>query len=251
MYKTVQEVITHSTYQNGKLFLPGDLDRKVYLDVMKQLGQIGGAWKRNSGAIEFDTDVEDLIQQIRDGEPINLRKEYQFFETPYFLAKKMIADYAALKPGLKVLEPSAGKGALIKVINAYCPSLVVSYCEIQPINNRFLDKEIREKRLNASKIADNFFDNGLHSFYDRIIANPPFASNQDIDHIRHMYKLLKPGGRIVTVASAHWQIGDNKKEKGFRQWITRDLGAEVIELPAGTFQTSGTNVKSNLIIINK
>ena len=37
--------------------------------------------------------------------------------------------------------------------------------------------------------------------YDRIIANPPFTKNQDIDHVMQMWNFLKPGGRIVSIMS--------------------------------------------------
>ena len=43
--------------------------------------------------------------------------------------------------------------------------------------------------------------------YDTIVMNPPFEKFQDIDHVRHAFDLLKPGGRVVAIsASAPWVI---------------------------------------------
>jgi 16S rRNA G1207 methylase RsmC len=41
---------------------------------------------------------------------------------------------------------------------------------------------------------------GLGQF-DRIVMNPPFDHDTDIDHIRHAYRMLKPGGRLVAICA--------------------------------------------------
>lgn len=85
---------------------------------------------------------------------------------------------------------------------------------------------------------------------DRKIANPPFSKNQDIDHIRKMYECLKVGGRIVTIASKHWQISTNKKEAAFSEWLDK-LDAEIIDVEAGEFKESGTSIATCIIVIDK
>lgn len=86
--------------------------------------------------------------------------------------------------------------------------------------------------------------------FDKIIANPPFAKNKDIDHIRKMFECLKPKGRIVSMASNHWRNSGNKKEKDFRLWVA-GLDADIKDIKAGSFKESGTNVATCIIIINK
>lgn len=86
--------------------------------------------------------------------------------------------------------------------------------------------------------------------YDRIIANPPFSNNQDVNHISLMYEFLSPGGRLVAVSSTHWQFATEKKSKQFREWIEK-VGAQIIEVPVGTFKESGTMIPTLIIVIEK
>lgn len=86
--------------------------------------------------------------------------------------------------------------------------------------------------------------------YDRVIANPPFSKNQDIDHIRQMYDCLVPGGRLVSFSSMHWQLAADRKSKEFKDWLST-LDAQVIEIPAGKFKHSGTMIATLIIVINK
>lgn len=71
-----------------------------------------------------------------------------------------------------------------------------------------------------------------------------------IDHIRHMFSLLRNKGILVSIASKHWQVSNNKKEKEFKQWL-KDLNAEIIEIEAGKFKESGTMIGSVIIKIIK
>lgn len=95
-----------------------------------------------------------------------------------------------------------------------------------------------------------FFDLKLKNKYNKIIANPPFNKNQDIDHIKEMYSILVDGGRLVSVSSKHWLTSNNKKETEFRCWLD-DVNAEIYEIESGTFKESGTMIETCVIIINK
>ena len=83
-----------------------------------------------------------------------------------------------------------------------------------------------------------------------MIANPPFRNGQDVQHVRHMYDLLKPGGIIITVMSPAWQYRTDRKHVEFRTWL-EGLDHDVEDLPEGTFNASGTNVCSLLVTIRK
>ena len=88
-------------------------------------------------------------------------------------------------------------------------------------------------------------------YFTKIIANPPFAKNQDIIHIRKMYDCLTVGGRIVSVLSKHWQYCNNKKEMEFKNWLGTLSDYDIEEIPENTFKESGTSVAACLITINK
>ena len=86
--------------------------------------------------------------------------------------------------------------------------------------------------------------------FNYIIANPPFSKNQDIDHIRKMYNHLEPEGRMISIASAHWKLSQNKKETEFREWL-EEKGADIEPIKPGSFKDSGTMIGGFIITIDK
>lgn len=240
-----QEVLQKCTVKGHVVYLPaGQLERSLYQDVAKALQLIGGKWKGGKVmGFEFKQDPTALLKQIANGEKRNLKKEFQFFATPDDLAREMVR-YAEIKDSDIVLEPSAGQGAIIKAIHSYHSGKVVNYFELMDLNRTILS-DIPNTRYNGSD-----FLKCVDQQYDKIIANPPFSKNQDIEHIRKMYEVLKPGGRIVTISSQHWKWTTGKKEKAFEKWLN-ELEADVNSYDAGTFSESGTKVATFLIIIDK
>ncbi|MBW4557104.1 MAG: class I SAM-dependent methyltransferase [Trichormus sp. ATA11-4-KO1] len=242
---TVEKILQQCTVEGNIVRLPGiQLDRKTYLDVAKKINLIGGKWKggRVSGFI-FEQDPTELLMQIASGENRNLSKEYQFFETPQPLTDKIVA-LADIKKSHSILEPSAGRGALIKAINKVLPGKTVDCYELMDLNQSFL------KKLSIVNLKGADFLQNDGTTYDRIIANPPFSRNQDIVHIQEMYTLLNSGGRIVSVASTHWQHSNNCSEKRFKDWL-KFVDTKIIPVEAGSFKTSGTNVAAVILLINR
>ncbi len=243
---TPEGVLQRCTVEGNIVKLPAvKFDRKLYMEVAKRLELIGGKWK--GGKLQgfvFNQDPTELLNQIAYGEKRNLKKEYQFYGTPQIIADQMVM-LANITKGKTVLEPSAGQGAILAAIARLFPNLLVDCYELMEVNQSFL-----LKNKNAHLLGSDFLLSNTNKKYDIIIANPPFANNQDILHIRAMYERCKKGGCIVTCASKHWQISDNKKETEFREWL-KSLGATINEIPAGTFKESGTMTKSCIIIINK
>lgn len=246
-------VLQQCTVHGNIIKLPdGQLDRKIYADVKKALELIGGKWKggKTNGFV-FQTDPTELLQQIARGERRNLKKEYQFFATPPELAARMV-EMAELGEtdghGYgDILEPSAGQGAIIKAIHKVTDGAVTVNCyELMDIN-----RSILEKMTGVNLVGDDFMKADMSSQYDRIIANPPFAKNQDIDHIKLMYELLAPGGVMVTLSSISWTIGVSiKKQVQFREWLDM-IDAYTEEIPEDTFKESGTRIRTMLIKIKK
>ncbi|AMR34149.1 hypothetical protein A0256_23205 [Mucilaginibacter sp. PAMC 26640] len=241
---TTEEVLQQCTIEGTTIKLPAvQLDRKSYQDVSKKLELIGGKWKGNKVmGFVFNEDPTELLAQIASGEKRNIKKEFQFFGTPDSLADKLV-DYASISSHHSILEPSAGQGALVNAIHRIDPKIVVDCYELMPLNQTFLRKLPNVRVLGEDYIAADT------QRYDRIIANPPFSKNQDIDHIYKMAnRSLKIGGKLVTIASKHWQLSNNKKEADFRNWLT-EINAEVYNIQAGEFKESGTSIATCVIII--
>lgn len=239
-------VLEKSTISGNILILPNEqLDRKVYQDVAKALNGIGGKWNKKQNGFLFDHDPSELLTQILSGgKPINLQKEFQFFQTPDDVADFMVRE-AFIQPHHKVAEPEAGQGALIKAMRREGHLNNVWYWELMEQNLPHL-----EALDNVTFVGRNFLTVESPVKFDVILANPPFSKNQDIDHILKMWDCLADRGRIVTVASKHWNFSTGKKEEAFKKW-TEEVETTTYDLEGGRFKKSGTMVSTQILVIDK
>lgn len=259
---TLEESLLKCKVEGCIVYLPpiseGPLEN--YLEVRKALLNAGAKYKRNT--FVFPNEAQLYIDRLVSGESVNIKKEFQFFATPKDIAEMMVSYLPPVADDAKVLEPSAGDGALIKAFHAAYPNITVHYFELMDINRDRLkalpgtlqlspddflqavaDDERRLKELGNGSVA-------LLSSFDIIIANPPFTKNQDIDHINAMYKCLAPGGTLITLASPSWTFGTQKKQVEFKQWL-EDLDVFPKTLPEKSFASSGTNITPVLLQIQK
>jgi len=243
--KTKEEVLKNCSISGLVVKLPNEqLDRKLYKDVAASLELIGGKWKGGKVCgFVFDEDPSELLEDIANGTKRNIKKEFQFFATPPSLASQLVY-MADIKNYDTILEPSAGQGAIIKAINDACDVLVDCY-ELMELNRAILMKS----SLRFNLIGSDFFKNSGKT-YSKIIANPPFSKNQDIDHVKEMYRCLSIGGRLVSITSESWCTSTQKKQSEFKEWLY-DINAEIVDIERGTFKESGTMVGGKIIIINK
>jgi len=243
--QTKEQVLQDCTVEGTVVKLPSvQLDRKLYQDVAKSLELIGGKWKGGKVfGFVFQSDPTDLLNQISNGEKRNLKKEFQFFATPDKLADKLV-DLANLQREDIILEPSAGQGAIIEAVLRVNKNANIFAIELMDTNSCILNKKGFKHELG------DFLKIPNQPIYDKIIANPPFSKNQDIDHILRMYAVLKTGGTLVSIASKHWQSSVNKKEVEFKNWLL-ESGAKIIDIEKCSFKDSGTMVSACIIVVNK
>lgn len=243
----VEAVLREAKLEGNNLTLQGQLTPQMYKKVMKVLETLGFQWNKKAKCHIGEGDSADKLREgLEGGKVVNEKQTYQFFETPEQLAEKMVS---AANIGAKdtVLEPSAGKGAIVKAIQRSVPGINVYVCELEPKMNQALDKMPRVAVLGTDFLM---LENRLFS---RIVMNPPFTAGQDIEHVRHAYRLLAPGGRIVAITSQSWLTNTNKKSVAFREWIKSledqgfPVGIETIE--GGTFKESGTMVGTMMLTI--
>jgi len=238
----MENIIKQGKLENNIYYLPEiQLDRKEYLEVAKHLKFLGGKWKGGKiGGFIFDRNINSIDELL--GNNTKKKKELQFFETPEKLAKELV-ELAEINNYVDILEPSAGRGAIIKEIKKVCDRQI-QFCEIDKTNLKYLDKID-----NLENVSDNGdFLEFNHMTFDRIIANPPFFKNQDIKHILHMYDLLRNKGILVSIASKHWENSKNKKETEFRKFLEYTK-AEIIDIKEGEFKESGTTIGGVIIKI--
>jgi len=166
-----------------------------------------------------------------------------FFPTPKNIVEKML-DEADIKKGETVLEPSAGKGNIADEIRTQYPDNALEVAEI----NGSLAELLKEKGHNV--VGNDFL--ATNKKYDKIIMNPPFEKLQDIDHVKHAYDMLNPGGRLVAIMSESPFFNSAKKAEAFRTWL-EDVGGVSEKLPENSFKNSerSTGVNTRLVVIDK
>ena len=193
----VAAVIRAAKLDGNKLTLNGQLTAQMYKKVMKVLELIGFKWNRSAKCHIGEGDsAAKLTEALSVGTVVNEKQTYQFFETPTQVAAK-IAALAGIKPGDRVLEPSAGKGAIIRAIQQECPQLAVVFaCELNPQMASDLSTLAAASRIaghgDVVVTCEDFLDH--EEKYDRIVMNPPFTQDQAVRHVKHAYDLLNPGG---------------------------------------------------------
>jgi len=238
MDKALLESIAKMVPKGNILVLPVE-KLSNYPAVKKCLITAGGKYK--ACTFIFPDDAAEVQKHLLGGEAVNDKKKFQFFATPPELACRLV-EMAEVMAFQVVLEPSAGQGAIADEILCYGGK--VHCIELMPQNCAVL----RRKGFEVQEM--DFLSIPGEEAFDRIVANPPFTKNQDIDHIRHMYTHLAPEGRIVTCASLSWSFGSQKKQVAFKAWLM-EVGAVITELEGGEFKSSGTNIKACIITIDK
>jgi len=260
MHEQIKTILSESKVDGNIVRLPeGQLARPVYEEVAKAIKLIGGKWKggKTMGFV-FESDPTELLQKIAQGDKINLKKEFQFFATPQDLAAEMVHE-ANIQEGETVAELQAGDGAIVNEILRRLRLLggsgKVYISELMELNRMKLRKLYTgiDQVVFLEDVSEDFIDalNIKGMLFDKIVANPPFNKNQDIDHIRKMYDLLTPGGRLVTLSSKHWQYSSFNKEKAFEDWLYNEVDATVNSVAAGRFKESGTLIETLMITIDK
>ena len=164
----------------------------------------------------------------------------QLFPTPPELADRMVA-LADIRPGQQVLEPSAGTGRIIDAIRRNAHGYAITAVEL---NCNMAHRLRTVDCVDDTRQADFLECNGDLGTFDRIVMNPPFANADDIKHIMHALKMLKPGGRLVAICANGPRQNDKLRP------IVEARGGIWEELPSDTFISTGTSVRTVLLMLD-
>lgn len=191
-------------------------------------------------AADADRQKAERVRKLED--EVRFSPIESFFPTPKPVVTKIL-ELADIEPGMKVLEPSAGKGDIADAIRD--AGAEVDAVEIVPRLRSLL--EAKGHKL----VGDDFLKHTGQ--YDRVLMNPPFERGQDIEHVRHAFEQLKPGGRVVAVMSEGAFFRNDKKATSFREWLD-EVGGTSEQMDAafaGTDAFRRTGVKTRLVVIDK
>lgn len=164
-----------------------------------------------------------------------------YFNTPPAVVERLMS-VADIRPGQRVLEPSAGAGDIADAIRAQ--GVTPDVVEVASSLRKILEAK-------GYNIVGYDFLEYTGGPYDRIVMNPPFENAQEIDHVLHAFKLLAPGGRIVSVMSEGPFFRSDKKSEAFRDFVDNYGYSE--QLPQGSFLKSrnSTGVNTRIVVIEK
>jgi predicted RNA methylase len=241
----IRNILLSSRVEGNTLFIEQQLDRSTYVELNKVLEALGGKWNRKARGHVFDRDPREKISEaLQAGEVVDVKKTFEFFATPQEVANRMV-DMVEIPSGSRILEPSAGHGAIADVARALCPDCTIEVVEILNENRDVL------KEKGYKLVGKDFLKLKKKKPYDIILMNPPFSAQKDIDHVRHAWKFLKPGGSLVSVMAPSVKFRDNKKTKAFRDWAESQPNFFIEDLPPGTFSESGTEVGAVILHLKK
>lgn len=171
-----------------------------------------------------------------------------FFPTPPAVIDELLS-HADVRPGMTVLEPSAGKGDIAAAIRERAPDATVVAVELSA---ELADIIEMKQVANQVHRGDFLTWQPAHTSYDRIVANVPFSD--EVRHVRRAAELLAPGGRLTTVMSSSPFHGQDHDSVAFRAWVDAQQGV-VVELPSGSFAGRDafrtTGVETRILVIDR
>ena len=194
------------------------------------------------------TEAESRTTSLREAvaEGVKCVSAPSLFVTPPDVVLRVMAA-ADVQDGHRVLEPSAGTGALALACGLRADCSV--YCV--EINHELADGlRARDKYPHSLSVtqADFMEYQAPDGGFDRVVMNPPFEKGQDRDHVRRAYGMLKPGGRLVAIMSVGPFQRDSYADHDFRGWLGW-LDHDLEPLPANSFKVAGTGVNTNLVTL--
>lgn len=198
------------------------------------------------------------VADVKHANAVGPAKNFGLFESPEAVVSRVLNEARIYTPATysgrdyprqRILEPSAGPGAL--ALAAARAGHSVQAVEIQ--------RELAQALMSVApglpgairvKHADflTLSPIDLGARFDRIIMNPPFDRGRDVDHVSHALGFLEQGGVLVAVMSASTEFREDRKTVAFRAEVER-RGGYFRDLPPQSFAASGTNVNTILCII--
>lgn len=245
----ILEILSRCTFDGPRLKLPEQLDRADYVAVNKVLEANGGKWMKAAKCHVFgEDDAEAAIEQaLATGEFHRVKQDLGQFDTPPAVVARLI-ELAEILPGMECLEPSAGVGNIVEGLLA--AGGIVRANEIDAKRRKMLFERNYSRKAPNLMVGDrDFMEVPPRPKFDRVVMNPPFAKQADIDHVTHALRFLKPGGRLVAVMSAAVMWRTNRKTAAFTDLVMSVHDGNMEALPAGAFAESGTNVNACIVTV--
>ncbi|QIG76935.1 putative DNA methyltransferase protein [Rhizobium phage RHph_Y1_11] len=153
--------------------------------------------------------------------------------TPPWLARDMVG-LAMISGGMRVLEPSAGTGNIVRALHHYTDARVTAI-ELNEDNVKALRDENVNKLIRADFLTQQ--PDNPHNPFWRVVMNPPINA---IDHVEHAMTWLSRGGRLVALL-----------HRDPARLLANRHSAQLYHLPAHTFEFNGHQQAASILVWDK
>jgi hypothetical protein len=218
--------------------------------------------------------VEKSEEELRIERVKQLRRDVagsrisSFFPTPMSVIERVMR-HANVRQGHKTCEPEAGDGRWAEVLaNACGPENLVVVEYSYTLRELLLAQGFR-------LVGSDWMQH--EGRYNRIVGNPPFENQQDIDHVLRAYlNLEEEDGRLAMLMSRTpeqygrvrerineeknplvWEgpediirMHGDRKAAAFHEWFM-DVAGDSYEIEGGAFKESGTSVSAAYVVIDR
>ncbi len=215
---------------------------------------VGGKESDNSldQISEYQKAISFYYSNQKKSQKTRAKEGRDYFATPEPLGYKMVQWLYAL-PNDKVLEPSAGHGAIARFFSPLTENLC-----IEP--SLELSSRLKLNLEKGDVMIKSFEDHSIWNKYDKIVMNPPFGERSKLaaQHFakaitKHLYSLeyrMNSFSRLIAILPAGEsmnryleRMNDDKDFKFFR--VTHE-----ILLPSCTFERAGTSVSCKVVVVD-
>ncbi|MBU1801475.1 MAG: class I SAM-dependent methyltransferase, partial [Actinobacteria bacterium] len=236
----------------------------LHLHLLRTVGRLP---PEPSGARDALAEVERLSALL----PSQTRRtaeqnDYQQFSTPVAYAG-LCAWVSGVGEGMRMIEPSAGTGALCAF--ALAAGATVHANELSDRRAGLLAILVEHSGQDSSHTLTRENADHLDAILppsvraDVVLMNPPFSMTAGrlgrrrvptvgTDHVLQGLRRLEPGGRLVTVLSAAVQRGKPTHRPFFEAvdagpfWLRAD-----VEVGGAVYRPYGTTVRTRLLVVDR
>jgi hypothetical protein len=246
-----QQLLTCMIIENGRAVFGPDQripDWNSLKEVMETLGAryaTGGKGRggtRRKGAFTFPdgVDAEETLWLARErGEILDPTLVGAFF-SPEVVADR-VAGKLQFEPAMRIIEPSAGTGSIVKAIRRVSLTAIIECVELLDVHRAEL-RAMGLSIIGADFLATQPED---HEPFDAAAMNPPFNGGAECHHVLHAARFVRPGGQLVSVVSRGVIFRKDAPYSDLAAWLKTH--GQIEELPDGSFADSGTWIRTSLL----
>ncbi|HHP0467290.1 TPA: LPD38 domain-containing protein [Vibrio harveyi] len=197
----------------------------------------------NTEVTQWDIAKTYYYKQQKKTSKTKAQEGTDYFATPEPLGLKLV-EWISLNKGDKVLEPSAGHGA----VSRWFPDGTFGHI-VEPSSSLFPRAQMATNSLDKAHNM-TFEEFGTNNKFNGIAMNPPYGKGGKVamEHVAKAFMHLRRGGRITAVVP-----NGPAFQKRFDAWLANEPNANhvaTVTLPSSTFGRAGTSVNTKVITID-